>query len=87
MPKINLHKRLHEVLDGLEGLKARVETLETELGKIAEDIDVQWEEISELLPGPDDPDPETGQTKEQLAEMGWPLTGEPVEDTVEPKPV
>jgi hypothetical protein len=39
------------------------------------------------IPDPlDRPDPETGITPRQLAEMGWPLTGDPVEDTVEPKP-
>lgn len=34
----------------------------------------------------DKPDPETGQTPRELAEMGWPMTGEPVEDPNEPKP-
>jgi hypothetical protein len=35
----------------------------------------------------DIPDPETGITPRELAEMGWPMQAKPVEDTVEPKEV
>ena len=34
----------------------------------------------------DKPDPETGQTKQELAEMGWPMTQEPVADLSKPGP-
>ena len=32
------------------------------------------------------PDPETGQTPRELAEMGWPMTEEPVADPSKPSP-
>ena len=28
-------------------------------------------------------DPETGQTEQELAEMGWPMTAEPIADPIE----
>ena len=34
----------------------------------------------------DKPDPETGQTKQELAEMGWPMTEEPITDPPKPSP-
>jgi hypothetical protein len=46
-------KKLHKILDELERIKSRIETIQLDLEEIVAAIDAQWEEVSGLLEEPE----------------------------------